>query len=95
MPILSVPITPLTPKKLIPYAAGPVLPFKSSPPRPDFTFRKGHTLAKGFKSETGFVFKPKQPPFHFLYLFRHNFPQAHITEHAYFCPDRDSCPFHY
>ena len=95
MPILPVPITPLTPRKLIPYADGPVLPFKSSTLCPDFAFRKGHALAKGFKAETGFMFKPKQPPFHFLFLFGRNLPQAHISEHAYFCPDRNACPFHY
>ena len=90
MPILPVPITPITPRKLIPYAAGPVLPFKSSPPRPDFAFRSGHSLKKGFD------FVPHQVPHHFLVLFRYNLPQAHVRLHSCFCPIKQyNCPFHY
>ena len=90
MPILPVPVTPISPKKLIPYAAGPVLPFKSSPPPSNITFREGHAL------KSGFVFVPKQSHRHFFYLFRFNLPQSHGLEHSFFCKDKYSlCPFHY
>ena len=90
MPILPVPVTPISPKKLIPDPSGPLLPFKSSPPRSDFAFREGHSL------KAGFIFVPKQSYRHFFYLFRANLPQSHGLEHSFFCKDKYSlCPFHY